>query len=86
MTVEDMNKIHAITKVLYPSIEKMFDTPTPRVKRAIRHSIEVAGERADLSVLTKEFGYTISEEKGKPTNSEFISMIADKIRLKRMFM
>jgi two-component system response regulator (stage 0 sporulation protein A) len=86
MTVEDMNKIHAITKVLYPSIAKMFDTTTSRVERAIRHSIEVAWARADLSVLTKEFGYTISEEKGKPTNSEFISMIADKIRLKRMFM
>ena len=85
MTVEDMSKIHAITKVLYPAVAKMFDTTTSRVERAIRHSIEVAWSRADLTVLNKEFGYTISDQKGKPTNSEFISMLADKIRLKRMY-
>ena len=85
MSVEDMGRVRSITKILYPAVAIMYNSTTSRVERAIRHSIEVAWNRADVSVLNKEFGYTISETKGKPTNAEFISMIADKIRLKRKF-
>ena len=81
MTVNDMDVINAITKVLYPSVAKRYQTTSSRVERAIRHAIEVAWDRGDLETLQSFFGYTISNTNGKPTNSEFISMIADKLRL-----
>ena len=81
MTVNDMNTINAITKYLYPTVAKKYKTTSSRVERAIRHAIEVAWDRGDVEVLNSFFGYTVSNVKGKPTNSEFISMIADRIRL-----
>lgn len=81
MTINDMEVINAITKVLYPTIAKRFGTTSSRVERAIRHAIEVAWDRGDIEVLQSYFGYTVSNIKGKPTNSEFISMIADRLRL-----
>lgn len=83
MAVNDMDTINAITKVLYPTVAKKYKTTSSRVERAIRHAIEVAWDRGDVEVLNSFFGYTVSNVKGKPTNSEFISMIADKIRLQR---
>lgn len=83
ITVEDMDVINAVTKVLYPEVAKRFGTTASRVERAIRHAIEVAWDRGDLETLQKYFGYTVSNAKGKPTNSEFIAMIADRIRLNR---
>ena len=83
MTVKDMDIINAITKVLYPTVAKRYKTTSSRVERAIRHAIEVAWDRGDVEVLTGFFGYTVSNVKGKPTNSEFISMIADRIRLEQ---
>ena len=81
LTVEDMDVINAVTKVLYPAVAKRFGTTASRVERAIRHAIEVAWDRGDLETLQKYFGYTVSNAKGKPTNSEFIAMIADRISL-----
>ena len=81
LTVEDMEVINAVTKVLYPAVAKKFNTTASRVERAIRHAIEVAWDRGDLETLQKYFGYTVSNAKGKPTNSEFIAMIADRISL-----
>lgn len=75
--------ISAITKLLYPTVAKKFATTSSRVERAIRHAIEVAWDRGDIDVLNSYFGYTIHNERGKPTNSEFIAMIADKLRLNR---
>ena len=83
MTVKDMDIINAITKVLYPTVAKRYKTTSSRVERAIRHAIEVAWDRGDVEVLNGFFGYTVSNVKGKPTNSEFISMIADRIRLEQ---
>ena len=83
MTVNDMDTINAITKVLYPTVAKRYKTTSSRVERAIRHAIEVAWDRGDVEVLNSFFGYTVSNIKGKPTNSEFISMIADRIRLEQ---
>ena len=83
MTVKDMDIINAITKVLYPTVAKRYKTTSSRVERAIRHAIEVAWDRGDVEVLNGFFGYTVSNIKGKPTNSEFISMIADRIRLEQ---
>lgn len=83
IAVEDMDVINAITKVLYPQVAKTFQTTPSRVERAIRHAIEVAWDRGDVEVLNSFFGYTVSNIKGKPTNSEFISMIADRIRLEQ---
>jgi two-component system response regulator (stage 0 sporulation protein A) len=82
MAVEDMEVINSITKMLYPTIAKRYSTTASRVERAIRHAIEVAWDRGDIEVLDGIFGYTIHNNKGKPTNSEFIAMIADKLRLK----
>ena len=82
LAVEDMDIINAVTKVLYPAVAKKFNTTSSRVERAIRHAIEVAWDRGDLETLQKFFGYTVSNAKGKPTNSEFIAMISDRIRLK----
>lgn len=81
MSVEDMDMLNSITKVLYPTIAKKFQTTPSRVERAIRHAIEVAWSRGRMETLDALFGYTISHGKGKPTNSEFIALIADKIRL-----
>ena len=76
-----MDVINAVTKVLYPEVAKRFSTTPSRVERAIRHAIEVAWDRGDLETLQKYFGYTVSNSKGKPTNSEFIAMIADRLVL-----
>ena len=81
IAVDDMDVINAITKVLYPQVAKAFSTTPSRVERAIRHAIEVAWDRGDLETLQKFFGYTVSNTKGKPTNSEFIALIADKLQL-----
>ena len=81
MMTDDMELAHSVTKVLYPAVAKKYDTTPQRVERAIRHAIEVAWNRGDPSVLNDMFGYTIDSERGKPTNSEFIAMISDKIRL-----
>ena len=81
ITVNDMEVINAVTKVLYPAVAKRFGTTPSRVERAIRHAIEVAWDRGDLETLQKYFGYTVSNAKGKPTNSEFIAMIADRLVL-----
>ena len=83
LTINDMEMINAVTKVLYPEVAKKFDTTPSRVERAIRHAIEVAWDRGDLETLQKFFGYTVSNIKGKPTNSEFIAMIADHLSLKQ---
>ena len=83
IAVNDMDVINAITKVLYPQVAKTFGTTPSRVERAIRHAIEVAWDRGGLAVLQKFFGYTVSNIKGKPTNSEFIAMIADCLSLRR---
>ncbi len=81
IAVGDMDVINAITKVLYPQVAKTFATTPSRVERAIRHAIEVAWDRGDLDTLQRFFGYTVSNTKGKPTNSEFIALIADKLQL-----
>ncbi|MBO5408609.1 MAG: sporulation transcription factor Spo0A [Clostridia bacterium] len=82
MSVNDPTMISSITKLLYPTIAKRFQTTPSRVERAIRHAIEVAWSRGKMETLDNLFGYTINTGKGKPTNSEFIALIADKIRLK----
>lgn len=81
LAVNDMEVINAVTKVLYPTVAKKFQTTPSRVERAIRHAIEVAWDRGDIETLQKFFGYTVSNIKGKPTNSEFIAMIADRLNL-----
>ena len=83
LTIKDMDMINAVTKVLYPEVAKRFNTTPSRVERAIRHAIEVAWDRGDVETLQKFFGYTVSGIKGKPTNSEFIAMIADHLSLQR---
>ena len=82
MTIEDNDIINSVTKVLYPTVAKKYGTTTSRVERAIRHAIEVAWDRGDIDTLNSYFGYTIQNSRGKPTNSEFIAMIADNLRLK----
>ena len=82
MTINDNEIINSVTKVLYPSVAKKYGTTSSRVERAIRHAIEVAWDRGDLEVLNSFFGYTVQNSRGKPTNSEFIAMIADNLRLK----
>ncbi|MEN8434340.1 sporulation transcription factor Spo0A [Clostridium septicum] len=82
MVVNDMELLSAVTKELYPSISKKYNTTASRVERAIRHAIEVAWGRGQIEAINKLFGYTIHNDKGKPTNSEFIAIIADKLRLK----
>lgn len=83
LTINDMDVINAVTKVLYPEVAKKFNTTPSRVERAIRHAIEVAWDRGDIETLQKFFGYTVSNIKGKPTNSEFIAMIADCLSLRQ---
>lgn len=82
MVVNDMELLSAVTKELYPSIAKKYNTTASRVERAIRHAIEVAWGRGQVDAINKLFGYTVHNEKGKPTNSEFIAIITDKLRLK----
>lgn len=82
MVVNDMELLSAVTKELYPSIAKKYNTTASRVERAIRHAIEVAWGRGQIDAINKLFGYTVHNDKGKPTNSEFIAIIADKLRLK----
>ena len=81
MSVQDVEMLGSITKVLYPTIAKKSQTTPSRVERAIRHALEVAWSRGRMETLDALFGYTINTGKGKPTNSEFIALIADKIRL-----
>ena len=81
MAVEDPEIINAVTKQLYPGVAKRYETTSSRVERAIRHAIEVAWDRGDVDVLNSYFGYTIHNTRGKPTNSEFVAMISDKLRL-----
>lgn len=81
MAIDDEEVINSITKRLYPAVAKRFKTTSSRVERAIRHAIEVAWDRGDVDVLDHYFGYTVHTERGKPTNSEFIAMIADNFRL-----
>ena len=82
MTINDNEIINSVTKILYPSVAKKYQTTTSRVERAIRHAIEVAWDRGDVDTLNSYFGYTIQNNRGKPTNSEVIAMIADNLRLK----
>ena len=81
MTIDDNEVINSVTKVLYPTVAKKYQTTSSRVERAIRHAIEVAWDRGDLDVLNSIFGYTVQNTRGKPTNSEFIALIADNLRL-----
>lgn len=82
MVIRDLSLLNAVTKRLYPDIATQFETMPSRVERAIRHAIEVAWTRGDIDVIQEYFGYTISSDRGKPTNSEFIAMIADHVKLK----
>lgn len=82
IAVNNADIINSVTKQLYPMVAKKYQTTSSRVERAIRHAIEVAWDRGDIDVLNSYFGYTIHNERGKPTNSEFIAMIADKLRLR----
>ena len=81
MSVQDMDMLNSITKVLYPTIAKKYQTTASRVERAIRHAIEVAWSRGKMDTIDELFGYTVNGGKGKPTNSEFIALVADRIRL-----
>ena len=82
LSIKDGEMINSVTKLLYPTVAKKNQTTSSRVERAIRHAIEVAWDRGDVDVLNSYFGYTIHNSRGKPTNSEFIAMIADKLRLR----
>src|SRR5690606_35857093 len=81
MVIRDIDLLAAITKELYPSAARKHDTTAGRVERAVRHAIEVAWNRANVDVITRVFGHTISAQRGKPTNSEFIAMVADRVRM-----
>jgi len=81
MAIETPDIINAVTKQLYPNVAKLYETTASRVERAIRHAIEVAWDRGDVDILNSYFGYTIHNTRGKPTNSEFIAMISDRLRL-----
>ncbi len=82
LSIKNSEIINSVTKLLYPTIAKKYSTTSSRVERAIRHAIEVAWDRGDIDVLNSYFGYTIQNDRGKPTNSEFIAMISDKLRLR----
>ncbi|MCL2507612.1 MAG: sporulation transcription factor Spo0A [Oscillospiraceae bacterium] len=82
LSIENNEMMSSVTKVLYPTVAKTYKTTSSRVERAIRHAIEVAWDRGDVDVLSSYFGYTIQNSRGKPTNSEFIAMISDKLRLR----
>jgi two-component system response regulator (stage 0 sporulation protein A) len=81
MIVNEVELLGAVTKVLYPMIADKYTTTPSRVERAIRHAIEVAWSRGNMDMINRIFGYTVKLEKGKPTNSEFMAMIADKLRM-----
>ena len=81
LSIDDSEMMNSVTKLLYPTVAKRFSTTPSRVERAIRHAIEVAWDRGDVDVLNSYFGYTIQSTRGKPTNSEFIAMISDKLKL-----
>ena len=81
LVIEDIGLLSAITKELYPAIAEKYETTPSRVERAIRHAIELAWDRGNIDLMNKFFGYTINIERGKPTNSEFIAMVADKLRM-----
>ena len=83
MVIDNVELLGAVTKELYPSIAKKYNTTPSRVERAIRHAIEVAWNRGKLETIDALFGYTVQNDKGKPTNSEFIAIIADKLRIER---
>lgn len=85
MAIEDSDIINSVTKILYPGVAKKYQTTSSRVERAIRHAIEVAWDRGDIETLNFYFGYTIHNTRGKPTNSEFIAMIADNLRLSKKY-
>lgn len=82
LSIKNSEIINSVTKLLYPTVAKNHQTTSSRVERAIRHAIEVAWDRGDIDVLNSYFGYTIQNDRGKPTNSEFIAMISDKLRLR----
>lgn len=82
LSIKNSEIVNSVTKLLYPTVAKNYTTTASRVERAIRHAIEVAWDRGDIDVLNSYFGYTIQNDRGKPTNSEFIAMISDKLRLK----
>ena len=82
LSIKNPDMVNSITKILYPTVAKMYQTTSSRVERAIRHAIEVAWDRGDIDTLNSYFGYTINTGRGKPTNSEFIALIADKLRLR----
>lgn len=81
MVIEDVGLLSLVTKELYPSVARKYKTTPSRVERAIRHAIEVAWNRGNLSAIHRIFGHTVSKERGKPTNSEFIAMVADRLRM-----
>ena len=81
MIISEIELLGAVTKILYPRIAEKYTTTPSRVERAIRHAIEVAWSRGNIDMINRLFGYTIKQEKGKPTNSEFMAMVADKLRL-----
>lgn len=85
MTIDDSDIINSVTKILYPSVAKKYQTTSSRVERAIRHAIEVAWDRGDVDTLNSYFGFTIQNNRGKPTNSEFIAMIADNLRISNKY-
>ena len=82
MVVEDVEIMEAVTKELYPAVAREFNTTATRVERAVRHAIEVAWNRGNTEVMARYFGYTVDSSRGKPTNSEFIALVADKVRMK----
>ena len=82
LVLKDTGALDSVTKVLYPLVAKMYQTSPSRVERAIRHAIEVAWDRGDLETLNAMFGYTVQNSRGKPTNSEFIALISDNLRIK----
>ena len=84
MSIESPDAINAVTKIIYPTIAKSYETSPSRVERAIRHAIEVAWSRGNIDTLDSLFGYTVDDSRGKPTNSEFIAIVADFIRLESM--
>ena len=81
LVINEVNLLGAVTKELYPMIAEKYDTTPSRVERAIRHAIELAWDRGNTDMISRYFGYTINLEKGKPTNSEFIAMVADRLRI-----
>ena len=81
-SIEDKNLLDSVTKLLYPTVAGIYDTTSSRVERAIRHAIEIAWDRGNVDTLNSFFGYTVDTGKGKPTNSEFIALITDKLRLR----